>query len=186
MMDDARWRNRAAIGLGANLGPCEETLRLAVFRITSLAGCQLCGVSSLYRSAALDCEPGAPSFLNTVVVIETRKRPDALFASLQKLEREIGGARARAEGPARYASRRLDLDLLLHGTETMDGSELTLPHPGLSTRDFVLRPLCELEPDWPFPPNGTPAHEMLARLATAPSERVIGPTWAQPPGPRDV
>ncbi|MBE7560916.1 2-amino-4-hydroxy-6-hydroxymethyldihydropteridine diphosphokinase [bacterium] len=179
-----------AIGLGANLPPREESLRLAVFKLTSLPACQLLGVSSLYESPAWKCEPGAPDFLNAVVMVETNRRPGQFLELLHKLELEIGGPRPSRnhDASAPYHSRALDLDLLLVGTESIREPGLVVPHPGVRRRDFILRPLCEVAPDWPIPPDGRTAAELLVAL---PAETLrcrvyAGPGWTRPAGPQDL
>ncbi len=187
---NALWPGRIAVGLGANLGARAESLRLAVFKLTSLPGCQLAGVSRLYQSPAWKCEPGAPDFLNAVVMLETTRRPASLLEVLQRMEKEIGGDRAPRHDDlaAPYRSRAIDLDLLLVGTETLHQLQLTIPHPGLRKRDFMLRPLCDVAPDWPIPPDGTTAAALLAALPADAlrCHAVAGPGWTRPAGPRDL
>lgn len=134
---------RAYVGLGANLGEAAATLRWAAAALGDLPQTRLLQVSSLYRSAAIDCEPGAPPFLNAVAAISTGLSAPQLLAGLQQLEQQAGRQR-----PYRNAPRTLDLDLLLYGDGRIDSSALRVPHPRMAQRAFVLRPLAELAPQW--------------------------------------
>ncbi|UOB06878.1 2-amino-4-hydroxy-6-hydroxymethyldihydropteridine diphosphokinase [[Acidovorax] ebreus] len=129
----------AWVGLGANLGDARGALRDAVRAMGALPGTQVRQVSSLYRSAPVDA--GGPDYLNAVAQLQTTLAPLALLHALQAIEQAAG-----RERPYRNAPRTLDLDLLLYGEERLDGAELTLPHPRMGERAFVLRPLAELAP----------------------------------------
>ena len=128
------------IGLGANIGPAAQTLGEAMVAIDALPNTSLVARSSLYASAPVDA-PG-PDFVNAVVQIETALEPLALLHHLQDIERAMGRQRTYCHAP-----RTLDLDLLLYGQREMHTPELTLPHPRLHLRAFVLLPLLELAPD---------------------------------------
>lgn len=130
---------RVFIGLGANLGDARATLAAAVAGLAALPGTLVVQVSSLYRSAPLDA-PG-PDFTNAVAELRTTLEPAVLLAGLQALEQAHG-----RERPHRHAPRTLDLDLLLHGQRVLRSEVLTLPHPRLHERAFVLQPLLELAP----------------------------------------
>lgn len=129
----------AWIGLGANLGDARATLRLAVQRLAELPQTRLQQVSGLYRSAPVDA--GGPDYLNAVAWVQTRLSALALLQALQALEAQAG-----RERPYRNAPRTLDLDVLLYGSERIDLPELTVPHPRMQQRAFVLLPLAELAP----------------------------------------
>lgn len=129
----------AWIGLGANLGDARATLRLAVQRLAELPQTRLQQVSGLYRSAPVDA--GGPDYLNAVAWVQTRLPALALLQALQALEAQAG-----RERPYRNAPRTLDLDVLLYGSERIDLPELTVPHPRMHERAFVLLPLVELAP----------------------------------------
>lgn len=131
---------RAWIGLGANLGEREAALRQAVRAIAALPGTQVLRTSSLYRSAPVDA--GGPDYLNAVAEIATRLEPHALLAGLQAIENGAG-----RERPYRNAPRTLDLDILLYGDQCIASPQLTVPHPRLHERAFVLLPLAELAPE---------------------------------------
>ncbi len=130
---------QAFIGLGANLGDARATLADAVHQIAALPGTVLEGRSSLYRSAPVDAQ--GPDFTNGVVQIDTALEPLVLLQALQSIEQQHGRQR-----PYRNAPRTLDLDLLLYGQQCIDGPLLTVPHPRLHQRAFVLLPLLELAP----------------------------------------
>ncbi len=127
---------RAYVGIGANLGDAAQTVRAAAERLHLLG---LRRLSSLYRSAPVDA--AGPDFVNAVAELDTPLPPLALLHELQAIEQDFG-----RERPYRNAPRTLDLDLLLHGEERLAGEPLTLPHPRLHQRAFVLRPLLELAP----------------------------------------
>ena len=129
----------AYVGIGGNLGDALVTVRAAVQALAGLGGCRLLRVSSLYRSAPI--EAGGPDFVNAVAELATTLAPQDLLARLQAIELDFGRLR-----PYRNAPRTLDLDLLLHGDALCSTPQLTLPHPRLHRRAFVLQPLLELNP----------------------------------------
>lgn len=131
---------RAYIGLGANLGELAATLRAAIAALEALPQTRLEAVSSAWRSAPVDA--GGPDFLNAVVRLETALAPEALLDALQAIEHAHG-----RERPYLNAPRTLDLDLLLYDDLAMQTSRLTLPHPRLHQRAFVLQPLLEVAPE---------------------------------------
>lgn len=131
---------RVWIGLGANWGKCIEVLYGAVQALHGLPQTQVLQVSSLYRSAPVDCS--GPDYLNAVAEITTTLTPHNLLKALQAIELAAG-----RERPYRNAPRTLDLDILWFGTEHIATSTLTVPHPRISERAFVLCPLAELAPE---------------------------------------
>lgn len=128
---------RAYVGLGGNLGDVAGTFRDALRRLAMLPGTQVEGVSSLYRTKPVDAT--GPDFLNAVAALRTSLGPRELLGVLQGIER----AHDR-ERPYRNAPRTLDLDLLWFGGAVLGRPELTLPHPRMHERAFVLAPLAEL------------------------------------------
>jgi 2-amino-4-hydroxy-6-hydroxymethyldihydropteridine diphosphokinase len=154
----------AYIGLGANLGDARAALEAALQAIAALPGTRLLRRSSLYRSAPI--ESSGPDYLNAVAELRTGLAPLELLHALQDIERNHG-----RERPYRNAPRTLDLDLLLHGDLTLDTPELTLPHPRLHLRAFVLLPLAELAPQLQIPGQGT-VSDLLARVHDQPIEKV--------------
>jgi len=130
---------RAYVGLGANLGEARAALAQAVRAMHQLPGTRVQQVSGLYRSAPVDA--AGPDYLNAVACLQTTQAPLALLHALQALELQAG-----RERPYRNAPRTLDLDLLLYGDLHQQDAELTLPHPRMHERAFVLLPLAELAP----------------------------------------
>lgn len=147
----------AFIALGANLGDARAALDAAFIALATLPNTLLRAASSIYRTAPI--ESSGPDYLNAVVMIETRIAPHKLFAQLQCIEREHG-----RERPYRNAPRTLDLDLLLYGARRVATKALTVPHPRLHERAFVLRPLAEIAPHLVIPGLG-PVAAMLPRVA---------------------
>lgn len=138
----------AYVGLGANLGAAAKTLAQASARIDKLHNTRLLRASSLYRSAPIDA--AGPDYLNAVVAIETQLSATELHAELQAIEMSLGRTRT-----FRNAPRTLDLDLLLFGELRSADPTLTLPHPRMHQRAFVLQPLAEIAPDLDIPPYGS-------------------------------
>ncbi len=130
---------RAYVALGANLGDAQSALRQALQALGALPHTQLVRSSSLYRSAPV--ESSGPDYLNAVAELHTTLGPYALLAGLQGLEQAAG-----RERPWRNAPRTLDLDILLYGELQLDDPVLTLPHPRMLERAFVLQPLAEIAP----------------------------------------
>jgi 2-amino-4-hydroxy-6-hydroxymethyldihydropteridine diphosphokinase len=130
---------RAYIGLGANLGDARAALEIAFAEIAALPLTRLVRQSAVYRSAPIDSS--GPDYLNAVAEIATRLGPLEMLAKLQAIETRHGRDR-----PYRNAPRTLDLDVLLFGELVMDTPTLTLPHPRLHERAFVLLPLAEIAP----------------------------------------
>ncbi|WP_448172970.1 2-amino-4-hydroxy-6-hydroxymethyldihydropteridine diphosphokinase [Rhizobacter fulvus] len=135
------------MALGANLGDARTTLDAAFVALARLPGTVLQASSSLYRTAPIDSS--GPDYLNAVVRLGTTLAPRALLGALHGIEDAHGRAR-----PYRNAPRTLDLDLLMHDKRRLDGPALTLPHPRLHERAFVLRPLAEIAPDLVVPGRG--------------------------------
>ena len=128
------------IGLGANLGERADTLRLAIGAIDAISETRVQRVSSLYRSTPVDA--GGPDYLNAVAELSTTLAPQALLQALQAIELAAGRQR-----PYRNAPRTLDLDILWWGEQRIHTPTLTVPHPRLYERAFVLQPLAELAPE---------------------------------------
>ena len=148
---------RAYVGLGANLGDREATLRRAIELLASTQGIEVAAVSSLRETDPVGYAD-QPRFLNGAAALDTELAPGALLDRLLVVERELG--RVRGRGP-RYGPRALDLDLLLYGDEVVDEPGLTVPHPRLAERRFALEPLHELDPGLRLP-DGRAVREMLA------------------------
>lgn len=129
----------AYIALGANLGDPIETLLTAIDDLRALPGASQLQSSGFYRTKPVDAT--GPDYINAVVALHTTLSAHELFQQLQAIEQAHG--RVRSE---RNAPRTLDLDLLLFGQESYNTPELTVPHPRMHSRAFVLRPLAELAP----------------------------------------
>lgn len=156
-----------ALALGGNQGPAadiERTLRRALGDLEAALG--PLRAAPLYRSAAVSPFP-QPDFLNTAALVQTVLPPDAVLAVAKALERAAG----RRHG-VRFGPRPLDIDLLLYGDLRSSMPELTLPHPRLRERRFMLEPLAALAPDWPVPPDGTTVRELLERVRGQAVERL--------------
>ncbi len=129
----------AHVALGANLGDARATVRDAIAALGRLPQTRLLRASALYRSAPW--EASGPDFINAVAAIETGLDAHELLQALQALELQAG-----RERPYRNAPRTLDLDLLLYGDAVIDTPDLSVPHPRLRERAFVLLPLAEIAP----------------------------------------
>src|SRR3990167_328271 len=138
----------AFIGLGSNLEDPRSQLQRAFAELDGLADTRLTARSSLYRSTPLGY-PGQPEFVNAVAKIATKLAPQALLQALLQIEREHGRERT-----FRNAPRTLDLDVLLYDDVQLHEHGLTLPHPQMHLRAFVLQPLLEIAPDIGIPGVG--------------------------------
>jgi len=147
----------AYIGLGANLGDAVATVRAAIDAVERLAWTEASLRSPLYRSAPID--GAGPDYVNAVMAVTTRLRAPAMLAQLQAIEHEHG-----RERPYRNAPRSLDLDLLLYGDCVIDTPDLSLPHPRMHERRFVLQPLSDISPSLTLPGHG-PVARLLAGVA---------------------
>jgi len=141
----------ATVGLGANLGEPGRQLQAAIDQLAALPGTRFLRASGFYRSAPVGVA-GQPDFVNAVAQIDTVLAPEVLLARLQEIERGHG-----RERPYPGAPRTLDLDLLLYGDEQIDRPGLTVPHPRMHERAFVLRPLAEIAPQAAVPGRGAVA-----------------------------
>ncbi len=130
----------AFIALGANLGDALAAVRQALADLGHLPQTRLAAASRLYRTAPH--EASGPDFINAVARLETRLTAPELLDALQALENAAG-----RERPYLNAPRTLDLDILLYGDAQIDSPRLTIPHPRMSDRAFVLRPLADVAPD---------------------------------------
>jgi 2-amino-4-hydroxy-6-hydroxymethyldihydropteridine diphosphokinase len=138
---------RAFVGLGSNLGDRVATFRRVVEVLGEGPGIEVVAVSTLRETDPVGYED-QPRFLNGAAALEVDLTPRALLDELLAIERELGRDRSQEE---RWGPRTIDLDLLLYGEETVDEPGLTVPHPRLAEREFVLEPLYELDPDLTLP-----------------------------------
>lgn len=160
----------AFIGLGSNLGESGDQLRRALTDLDALPGTRLLACSSLYRSAPVGFLD-QPDFVNAVAKIATALTPQALLSALLNIERHYGRERTFPNAP-----RTLDMDVLLYGNLQLHEHGLTIPHPEMHRRAFVLLPLLEIAPDCVIPAIGQAMHAMqdcldqvLEKLADAPA-----------------
>ena len=152
------------VGLGANLGDTRTALACAYAELQQLSGTSAHRCSGLFRSAPVDST--GPDYLNAVACFSTSMSPDEVLSELQRIESLHG-----RERPWRNAPRTLDLDLLLHGQMTWNSPGLTIPHPRLHERAFVLLPLAELERELFIPGHGA-VSGLLAAVSAQVIERV--------------
>ena len=148
--------DRAYLGLGANEGDRLGALQRAIEALKGTEGVRVIAASPVYETEAHTPGEAQPPYLNAVLAIETRLPPDALLAHLHRIEGEAGRRRTR-----RWAPRPLDLDVLLFGDRALQEPHLTIPHPGLALRRFVLAPLADLAPDAAVPGLGS-VRDLLA------------------------
>ena len=149
----------AYVGIGSNLDGPARQVEDAIGLLGEVPEIRLVAASSLYRSGAFGGIE-QPDFVNAVVAVLTTLTPDGLLAQLQAIESRQG----RERDELRWGPRVIDLDLLVYSAEEIDGPKLTLPHPGIGERNFVLLPLAEIAPDLAVPG--------LGRVASIPVSRV--------------
>ena len=140
----------AYVGIGANLGDARANVRDALARLDAYPGCRLRAASGNWRTAPIDSS--GDDYINAVAAVETELDAHALLAALMDIEQAHG-----RERPYRNAPRTLDLDLLLAGDAIIDTPTLTVPHPRMHERAFVLAPLLEVAPDIVIPGRGRAA-----------------------------
>lgn len=154
------------LGLGSNRGDRQANLDRARACIEAVEGITITRVSSVYLTAPWG-KTDQEDFLNQVIEIETELEPLPLLHKLQEIEIKLGRQRYEPWGP-----RVIDLDVLLYGRESMTSQELTIPHPFISQRLFVLVPLLEIAPQLVFP-DGSTVQEVLARAESRPDGNII-------------
>ena len=147
----------AYIGIGANLGDARANVADAIARLARLPGATLVAASASYRTAPIDSS--GDDYINAVARLTTTLPAEALLQALHAIEAQHG-----RERPYRNAPRTLDLDLLLYGEEQIASATLTVPHPRITERAFVLVPLLELAPAIAVPGKGA-ASDYLAGVA---------------------
>lgn len=152
---------RVFVALGSNLGDRRAQLAAALAALRATAGVRVLAVSDWVETAPVGGPPGQGPYLNGVVELETTLEPRALLQRLLQIERVAG--RVRAEG-VRDGPRTLDLDLLLHGERRIDEPDLTVPHPRMEERVFVLQPLAQLAPERRLPGCRLTVRERLEQL----------------------
>jgi 2-amino-4-hydroxy-6-hydroxymethyldihydropteridine diphosphokinase len=152
---------RTAVALGSNLGDRLDNLRAARQHICDLTDIQPPVLSSaIYETDPVDCELGAPKFLNAVVEFGYNGDPLPLLKDLKNLEKTLG----RRHEQARNVSRMIDIDLLYVGDTRVNEGELELPHPRMHLRRFVLQPLADIRPELILPGQAKTVRELFAQL----------------------
>lgn len=149
------------IALGSNLGDRAENIRRGIeLLLARVPNVTLSAEAPVYETEPVDCAPGTQAFLNTVIEIEAECTPYELHAHLKAVESALG----RPEQRERNSPRTLDLDLLYADDVISDDPVLTLPHPRLHERRFVLQPLADIRPDLMLPQQTLTVAELLVRL----------------------
>ena len=158
--------NLAYLSIGSNLGNREQNLKTAVQKLESI-GTVLC-VSSLYETEPVELTD-QPMFLNSAVALETSASPARLIEQLIEIEKGMGRERIQRKGP-----RTIDLDILLFGDQIVNTERLTIPHPAMQHRRFVLEPLAEIAPEVMHPVWKRTVRELLKQLPAGQSVHRIG------------
>jgi 2-amino-4-hydroxy-6-hydroxymethyldihydropteridine diphosphokinase len=156
----------AYIGIGSNLGDAADHVRNAITQLKNLRDTTLTAQSDLFRTAPVDA--AGDDYINAVARIDTLLTADALLAELQELEHAAG-----RERPYPNAPRTLDLDVLLFGAQIISTEKLTVPHPRITQRAFVLIPLLQIDPFITIPSHG-PAHRFVADVAQQKIAKLAG------------
>jgi 2-amino-4-hydroxy-6-hydroxymethyldihydropteridine diphosphokinase len=146
----------AYLSLGSNLGNREAHLREAANRLGAIG--QITAVSSYYETEPVDFTD-QPWFLNCAMALETNQQPAELMQSILGIERAMGRERLQKKGP-----RIIDIDILLFGNTVLDSETVTIPHPAMHERRFVLAPLAEIAPEASHPQLNKSIHDLLGAL----------------------
>jgi 2-amino-4-hydroxy-6-hydroxymethyldihydropteridine diphosphokinase len=151
-----RTTNLAYLSLGSNIGDREAQLRQAIARLEATG--KITAVSSFYETEPVEFTQ-QPLFLNCAAGLETSLAPEELMSRLLKIERELGRERVQKKGP-----RTIDIDILLFGDLVMSSPELTIPHPAMADRRFVLQPLTEIAAEGVHPVLQKTVRQLLAEF----------------------
>lgn len=154
--------SRAMIGLGSNLGDRRATLDGAVAALAARPEIDVIQVSGFIETEPVGGPPGQGPYLNAAVEVETTLDPIGLLRVLQEVENEFGRVRT-----VRWGERTLDLDLLLSDDLVLDSAELTVPHPRMTGRRFVLEPLAQIAPTTVIPGTGRTVADWLDEVTNA-------------------
>ena len=162
----------ACLALGANQGERLDQLRTAYRELSGHPAIEVVAASPVYASEAHTWKDDdtAPDYLNAVVEVRTTLSPDALLRVCQQIEQAAGRDRGEADADQRWAPRPLDLDILTYGLQQIDASTLTVPHPRLGERRFVLQPWSDIAPNLHVPPPFDMAVETLLQQCSDTAE----------------
>jgi len=152
-------RITAFLGLGSNVGAREKNIATALNSLETTRGISVSKVSSLYETDPVGGPADQPAFINAVARIETALSAPRLLAVCQKIEETLGRKRDLRWGP-----RTIDLDLLIYGDEVHSSAALTIPHPLMHERRFVMEPFVEIAPDFIHPMLNRTARQILDTL----------------------
>jgi 2-amino-4-hydroxy-6-hydroxymethyldihydropteridine diphosphokinase len=166
----------AHIALGSNLGDRRANLDAAIRRLRAEPGLRVLAVSGYYVTAPVGGPAGQPAYVNAAATIETDDTPEELLALLHRIEHRFGRVRTVQDGP-----RTLDLDLLLYGDVVIQTPSLTVPHPRMHARDFVLVPLAEIAPEAVHPTTGKTIRELASTVKHPGGRLGIGYHTETPP-----
>lgn len=155
------------LALGSNMGDRHRSIEAALRALASLPGTRILAQSSLIETDPVGPMPQG-RYLNGVLHLETSLPPRALLEAILRIEADLGRDRARSE---RWGPRTIDLDILLYGNLELDEPGLTLPHPRIAERRFVLGPLAELAPELIIPGHRASVRDLLDRLIASESAR---------------
>ena len=151
-----------AIALGSNQGNSIEILESSLDALNLIPGITIQQTSSWYQTKPVGTPEPQPDYLNGCALLSVRSTPTELLAILQATEIQFGRV-----GKGKLQPRTLDLDLLFYDNLVLNTPELTLPHPRMSERAFVLVPLAEIAPDWIEPRSGTKIAQLLSQVDTS-------------------
>ena len=149
---------RVGFSLGANLGDRLATLERVCDYLSELFGALR--LSQVYETAPVGCPEGSPAYLNACVEVSTNMAPEAILRCCMEIEKDLGRTRSGEYGEPRTC----DIDILYYGETTCNTPELTLPHPRAHMREFVLRPLCDIDPLLVLPGQQLPVKDLLSQL----------------------
>jgi 2-amino-4-hydroxy-6-hydroxymethyldihydropteridine diphosphokinase len=158
---------KVLISFGSNLGDKKENCKEAIRRILAVKGITILRESSFYRTEPVG-KTDQDWFVNGLISVETEIPPEELMDRLLSIERTMGRVRDVKWGP-----RIIDLDLISCGDTVMKTEKLTLPHPEIQNRAFVLVPIRQIEPKWVHPVTGKTAGEMLNELSEGQGVQII-------------